>query len=174
MKKYIVLLLLLPLLSYACAQDNPEEGLPNNEFIVQINTQVGAHNHHGWKEPVTGIGLYAGYAHFWDAHRLSGGIELAYRNSMQFLLIPDYHYEWIVNRFRTALGLNVMAGYCLGMGFAGGIQPSWEIGCFVSSNFSITLSTGYRMIGYSHVPETTKAEAGNLIFEIPVELNFRF
>ena len=36
------------------------------------------------------------------------------------------------------------------------------------------LSTGYRMIGYSHVPETTKAEVGNLIFEIPIELNFRF
>lgn len=177
MKKVIMAVVLLCGMVWAQAQEvaeAPQDGLKNNEFVVQLNTQVGAHNFHGWKSPITGLGIYVGYSHFWDAHRLSGGVEVTYRNGIQGLLVPDYHYEWIVGRFRTAVGLKVLGGYCAGMGWVGGCQPTWEAGCFVTNDFSIILGIGYRVLAYSKVPEPAKSEVGSTIFEIPIELSFRF
>ncbi len=175
---FFIVILLLAILKPTLAQEREiattQEGLSNSEVTFQLNIQVLAHNYKGWTTPITGMGMYIGYSHFWGGHRLSGGVELAYRNALQCLLIPDYHYEWIFGRCRLAVGLDLLGGYCGGMGFAAGVQPSFEVGYIFSPLFSMTISTGYRFIYYSNVSKETMAEVGNHIGEIPICLNFKF
>lgn len=178
MKKIFFICLISCLFSTINAQETTEqvETLSASELIFQLNTQVYGHNHHGENFSLMGIGAYFGYAYFIKSnHRISAGLELTYRNGLQLLLIPDYHYEWIFGKyFRTALGMKLLGGYCSGMGGTIGAQPSFEFGFLISSKFSISISTGYRFVYYSK-PSTSEAlQFGKNVFEIPIELNLRF
>ena len=178
MKKFFVVSVLMLACVWGYTQEIQEQEEPQEqefrlgEIDVHIIGQFCGHNYMGDSYSVTGFGIYAGYSHFFkDNHRLSGGVELTYRNGGgQVLFIPDYHYEWQIKRFRTAVGMELMIGYCRGFGFAYGLQPNVEFGVFVSQNVSLKLGIGYRMMGYP----SARKEVGKFLGEFPITFGVTF
>ncbi len=173
MKRFFVVILLIIGMCIAQAQEiaTPEE-VRAGEMDIHLVAQLCGHNYDGEFYPLTGIGIYLGYSHFFkEQHRLSGGVELAYRNGGgQVLFIPDYHYEWLKNTFRFAVGMQLMVGYCHGFGFATGLQPNVEFGIFLTEGLSLKLGIGYRVMGYP----TTTHQVGNFLGEMPITIGITF